>query len=153
MATFLVPEVELVELVKKAAILPPIIKNHLTRLITLFLLIIAIFRDFKKFAKFNTIFQNKTIRTLKMFWVRVFFENVFPVFITSSTLHLIHCCLRLLVIQSVYQLVCQRNSNSNAVGSYQWGAWSWSEALRYQVFTCNLALGVFWKRFSGLHYI
>ena len=41
MATFLVPEVELVEVVKKAAILPPIIKNHLTRLITLFLLIIA----------------------------------------------------------------------------------------------------------------
>ena len=87
MATFLVPEVELVELVKKAAILPPIIKNHLTRLITLFLLIVAIFRDFKKIAKFNTIFEKKTIRTLKMFWVRVFFENVFPVFITSSTLH------------------------------------------------------------------
>ena len=55
MATFLVPEVELVEVVKKAAILPPIIKNHL---ITLFLLIIAIFCDFKKFAKFNTIFEN-----------------------------------------------------------------------------------------------
>ena len=67
MATFLVPEVELVELVKKAAILPPIIKNHLTRLITLFLLIVAIFRDFKKIAKFNTIFEKKTIRTLKMF--------------------------------------------------------------------------------------
>ena len=65
MPTFLVPEVELVEVVKKAAILPPIIKNQLTRLITL--LIIAIFRDFKRFAKFNTIFENKTIRILKMF--------------------------------------------------------------------------------------
>ena len=67
MPTFLVPEVELMEVVKKAAILPPIIKNQLTRLITLFLLIIAIFRDFKRFAKFNTIFENKTIRILKMF--------------------------------------------------------------------------------------
>ena len=31
-----------------------------------------------------------------MFWARVSFENVFPVFITSSTLLLIHCSLRLL---------------------------------------------------------
>ena len=27
----------------------------------------------------ETIFENKTIRILKMFWVRVFFENFFPV--------------------------------------------------------------------------
>ena len=69
------------------------------------------------------------IKPLHATWLWVFFENVFPVFITSSTLLLIHCSL-LLVIQSVYQLVCQQNSNSNAVGSYQWGNWSWSETSR-----------------------
>ena len=44
------------EVVKKAAILPPIIKNHLTRLITLFLLIItklAILKNLRNLIPFS----------------------------------------------------------------------------------------------------
>ena len=70
--------------------LPLLLEKIHKILVTLFLLIFTSikfsnFCDFKKFTKFNTFFGNKTIRILKMFWVRVFFE------LCSLTEHLKLC--------------------------------------------------------------